>query len=438
MSTVRNTSTPRARIDWHLRAAGAAVVAALLLGGCGLTDRGVYDTPLPGGADVGSEPVTLTAEFEDVLDLVPQSSVRADNVPVGRVAKIDLAPDGRSAVVELLVNGDTDLPEGTTARVEQTSLLGEKYVALVRPDDSPAGNRQLESGARLDLDETDRAAQVEQVLGALSMVLNGGDIAEFQTISRELQAISDGEPEKIRTFLTQLEGFVTTVDARSTDIAATLDSLAALSTTLDGDSDKIVSALDGLAPGLTVMEEQRPQFVAMLEALDGLSSVAVETLDAAQADIIADLQLLEPILTQLAASGQDLPNALQILLTYPFPDSVLQTIKGDYLNVFVTTNFRTLPTDCTAIGCEWAQPVQPCPICTGGGGAPAPAPVPMLIPPTSSPLPGVATPTMPTPSPTTPGPTPTDPGPSTPPATTPPPSTTPPSSPDPDDEEDSP
>jgi phospholipid/cholesterol/gamma-HCH transport system substrate-binding protein len=426
---------------------GFVAVAALVIGGCGLVDRGIYDTPLPGGADLGSDPVTLTAEFDDVLDLVPQSSVRADNVPVGRVASIELAPDGRSAVVELLVNGDTDLPVGTTARVEQTSLLGEKYVALVRPEGTSGSTRQLASGARLDLDATDRAAQVEQVLGALSLVLNGGDVQEVQTISRELQDISGGDPEKIRTFLTQLEGFVTTVDARSADIATTLDSLAALSATLDGDRAKIVSALDGLAPGLEVLEEQRPQFVAMLEALDSLSSVAVETLDAAQADIIADLQLLQPILTQLAASGQDLPNALEILLTYPFPDSVLGAIEGDYLNVFVETNFRTLPTDCTAIGCYWPQPVEPCPICTGGAGGSADA-APMLLPPTSSPLPGVATPTVPVPSPTTPSPsapTPSQPSPSTPPSTGP--TTTPnptptgtPTSPgpDPDDGEDTP
>ena len=419
-------------------AAAAAAGALLLIGGCGITDRGVYDTPLPGGADIGSDPITLTAEFDDVLDLVPQSSVRADNVPVGRVSSIKLADDGRSAVVELLVNGDTNLPEGTSARVEQTSLLGEKYVALVRPDeeDVKAGDAELTSGSRLDLDDTDRAAQVEQVLGALSLVLNGGDIQEFQNISRELQDIASGDPERVRTFLTQLEGFVTTVDARSTDIAATLDSLAALSTTLDGETDKIVSALDGLGPGMAELEAQRPQFVAMLEALAGLSSVAVETLDAAQADIVADLKLLEPILTQLAASGQDLPNALEILLTYPFPDSVLPAIKGDYLNVFVTTNFKTLPTDCTMTGCPWEQPVEPCAICGGSSSS-----APMILPPTSSPMPGIATPTIPLPPTGLPDPSPTlpTPGPGLPPTTLPtPPSTAPTSptpTPDPDEED---
>lgn len=56
--------------------------AALSLSGCGLgaVSGGVYEAPLPGGADVGEDPITLSAEFSDVLDLVPQSSVKIDNV----------------------------------------------------------------------------------------------------------------------------------------------------------------------------------------------------------------------------------------------------------------------------------------------------------------------------------------------------------------------
>ena len=43
--------------------------AALTLSGCGLgaVSGGVYEAPLPGGADVGEDPITLSAEFSDVL-----------------------------------------------------------------------------------------------------------------------------------------------------------------------------------------------------------------------------------------------------------------------------------------------------------------------------------------------------------------------------------
>jgi phospholipid/cholesterol/gamma-HCH transport system substrate-binding protein len=51
--------------------------------------------------------------------------------------------------------------------------------------------------------------------------------------------------------------------------------------------------------------------------------------------MVADLKLLEPTLRKLADAGQNLPLALQVLLTYPFTNQVLKDIKGDYLNTYL-------------------------------------------------------------------------------------------------------
>ncbi|TQL66819.1 phospholipid/cholesterol/gamma-HCH transport system substrate-binding protein [Nocardioides albertanoniae] len=379
--------------------------AALTLSGCGLGSigGGVYEAPLPGGADVGDDPITMSAEFADVLDLVPQSSVKVDNVSVGRVSKIRLTENGRSARVSLVVRDDVSLPAGTTARLQQTSLLGEKYVALIRPT-TPVAGEPLGDGSVLGRGDTAAAAQVEEVLGALSMVLNSGGIAQFQEISRELQKVSDGKPEEIKAFLHEIDRFVSVLDSRSESITSAIDSLNDLAVTLDKDKSKIANALEGLSPGMRVLVEQRPQLVAMLEALDRLANVTVRTLNAAQDDIVADLKLLDPILDQLAKAGSDLPYALEILFTYPFPDEVLNAIRGDYMNLFMLTNFRT-PADCEAKGCDWLQPAV-----AGGSGGSAPSQAgspgaPGLLPSTSSSVPGSSSPSMPGPSiiPTTPG-----------------------------------
>lgn len=376
-----------------------AVVTVMALSGCGLLTRGVYNTPLPGGADVGSHPLKLSADFSNALDLVPQSSVKVDDVAVGRVTAITLGKDEKSARVSFLINGDVHLPVGTTARIETTSLLGEKYVALQRPTSATSG-QMLVSGDNLGQALTSQAAEVEQVLGALSMVLNGGDIGQFQQISRELQKISTGRTGQIRSALRQIDGFVTVLNSRRGAITSALDGLDGLSKTLDGQRSQIATALDGLSPGLKVLSNQRPQLVAMLRALNRLSTVTVRTLNHSQRDIVTDLKTLNPILTQLARSGADLPNALQILLTYPFPDSVLGAIKGDYLNVFITTNFRTLPTGCAAMGCSWPQ-VSPR-VRYSGSTTRGPA-APQLLPPTSSAKPGTPSPTLLLPSATASG-----------------------------------
>ena len=41
-------------------------------------------------------------------------------------------------------------------------------------------------------------------------------------------------------------------------------------------------------------------------------------------------------LALLAGQVANLPNALQVLLTYPFTDQVLKDIKGDYLNAYLS------------------------------------------------------------------------------------------------------
>jgi phospholipid/cholesterol/gamma-HCH transport system substrate-binding protein len=363
---------------------------------------GVYDAPLPGGADLGKDPITVTAEFADVLDLVPQSSVKVDNVAVGRVTDIDLGDDGRTAVVTMQVRRDVDLPSATTARLQQTSLLGEKYVALVRPEGGgetmPAPGR-LADHAVLTTADTGAAATAEQVLGALSLVLNGGGVGQFQEISRELQQVGDGRTEEVRDFLDQLGRFVGVLDQRKDAITGAIDGLARLSKSLDGDREQIATVLDELSPGMKVLVEQRPQLTRMLQSLDRLSKVTVRTLNASQKDMVRDLRALDPILSELAKAGANLPYSLEILLTYPFPDSVLGAIRGDYLNVFMTTNFRTLPAGCAAVGCSWPQPTA------GGGSAsrsrnlslPGDAP-PTLLPSTDSATPTTGTPTVPGPS----------------------------------------
>lgn len=396
----------------RLVTAAVSLGVVVTLGGCGFGSA--YDMPLPGGADLGSHPLTVSADFDDALDLVPQSSVKVDNIAVGRVSRISLNDDGRSAHVVLKVNGDVRLPEGTTARLQQTSLLGEKYVALVRPDQPTAG--ALRDGARLGLADTSEAAGVEQVFGALSMVINGGGVEQWQEVSQELQKVSEGRPEQIKGFLTEMSAFVSGLDQRKEAITASLDALDELSSTLDGDKTKIVAALEGLSPGMTEMERQRPQFVAMLKALDRLSGVTVRTLDRSQKDIVGDFRALAPVLEQLAKAGADLPNALQILLTYPFPDSVLAAIKGDYLNLFVTTNFRTVPSGCTGTGCAWPQ-IAGRVLSSGTGGigrtgAGATGSSPGLLPTTSSALPGLPSPTVTRPAPSASGTAGTSPSPS--------------------------
>jgi phospholipid/cholesterol/gamma-HCH transport system substrate-binding protein len=349
-----------------------AVTAATVLGGCsGSEFGGVYDLPLPGGADLGDHPYEVHVEFKDVLDLVPQAGVKVNDVAIGKVAKVDLAPDGWTADVTVEVNGNVRLPANASAQLRQSSLLGEKYVELVAPN-NPAG--RLAGGATIPLDRTNRNPEVEEVFGALSLLLNGGGIGQIQDISRELNSALSGNEPQIRQLLTNLNTVVSNLDAHKNDITQALDGLNRLSGTLNNQRDELAGAIDNLGPGLAVLTQQRDQLVTMLNSLSSLSGVAVDTINKSQADLIADLKDLQPTLTQLAATGQNLPKSLQLLLTFPFPDSTVNGVKGDYTNLYADLDLN-LGDVVTNLGRSRQSLLPSIPLLSGpGNGVPLPLP----------------------------------------------------------------
>src|ERR1700683_1960695 len=131
-----------------------AAALALAVTGCGAGGfNGIYSLPLPGGASLGSHPYTVTAEFSNVDDLVPQSAVRVNDVAVGRVSSIYLPGKSWTADVQMVVNGDVHLPANAVAELEQSSLLGEWYVELSAPPGG-LGEGRLHTGDTIPLSRT--------------------------------------------------------------------------------------------------------------------------------------------------------------------------------------------------------------------------------------------------------------------------------------------
>ena len=320
----------------------AVAASVLMLSGCS-SFTGIYDIPLPGGADLGDHPYTVKAEFRDVLDLVPQSGVKVNEVPVGRVENIQLAPDGWTAEVTMRVNGDVELPANALAMLRQSSLLGEKYVELSPP---PSGQAQgtLADGARIPVERTNRNTDIEEVLGALSMLLNGGGVEQLQNIAQELNNALEGREPDLRATLASVDTLVSTLDESKNDITQAIDGVNKLSATLSAEKDQLAGAIDSLGPGLEVLNQQRSQLVTMLQSLQSLSDVAVETVNASQEDIVADLKALTPALKKLGEAGADLPKSLELLLTIPFSDEAVNGVHGDYFNLYakIDLNLQTI------------------------------------------------------------------------------------------------
>lgn len=317
-------------------AAIALALTATAVAGCGPARfDGIYSIPLPGGASLGAHPYLVTAQFTNAVNLVPQSAVKVNDVTVGRVVRIYLPARSWTASVTMAINGAVRLPANAIAELTQSSLLGEEYVALAAPPGAPWQGR-LRDGATIPVYRTTSDVTVEEVFGALSMLLNGGGISQIRTITTELNNALDGNVTQIRQMLPRLVVFVANLNAHRGDIVTALNGINSLAATLAARDAQITDVLDNLQPGLAVLARQRSQLVTLLNALHDLSDVAVATIHASQRNFVADLRLLRPTLARLADAGQSLPLALQVLLTFPFTDQVLSDIKGDYLNAYLS------------------------------------------------------------------------------------------------------
>ncbi len=314
-------------------AAGVCVLA--LATGCG----GIYSVPLPGGADIGSDPMRVKIEFDDVLDLVPQSTVKVDGVPVGRVESIEVASDGWTAQVDTLVNSSVDLPANAVAEVQQSNLLGEKFIAISAPEHNPSSQR-LASGDTIPVDRTRHATDIEQVLGAMSLLLNGGGVAQLQPIVSELEKALDGRETKVRGLLEQANTLIAGLEEQRNSITRALDGLDTLSTRVSDQTGKLEKILDELPEGVNILAEQRPQLVQMLSQVDRLGQVGTDVINQSKDNLIADLRALRPTLQQLGAATPDIITSAPIVPTFPFPDSIIPSIHGGMSNVFLSIDLQ--------------------------------------------------------------------------------------------------
>jgi phospholipid/cholesterol/gamma-HCH transport system substrate-binding protein len=342
----------------------AALLATVTLSGCG----SIYDLPLPGAVAKGDHTFTVSVQFADALDLVPYSAVKVNDATVGHVKRVGL--QDRHAVVVCQLLDSVKLPANAVARVSQTSLLGEKFVEIHAPTTEPAQGR-LKNGDVIALASTDTDATVEEVLGALSLLLSGGGLAQLNTIAKELSTALDGHETTARDLLKQLDTFVGGLDAQRLDIVQAIERIDGLAATVRDQEVTLTRAVDTLPGALRILAEDRDQLTALLVSLDRLGDVATRVVNGSRKDLVANLKALQPTLTKLAEVGNVIPKSLEAIITYPTADGVEKGYFGDYGNLALTVDIS-------------ASSLRN----TFGGGLPVPLPTPgATAPGTRSPTP---------------------------------------------------
>lgn len=341
---------------------GTLLAAVVLVAGAVTLSRlpDVTTTRLPGAAG-GADTYPVDAQFSDVLDLVPNSTVRLADVPVGRVTSIEVAPGGprgHLALAHLEIDDRYTLPSGTTATIRSTSLLGEKYVALTAPE---GGTGSLRDVGLIPLARTAEDVSVEQILGSLGAVLNGGGLQQLSSITQEFSQALDGREGDTRQLLGNLEAVVGRLDRGKGAVVAALESARRLSRALAAQNQVIGTAVEVLDPATGVLARQQRDLTLALRSLHTLDRKAHTLIERGTDDMVADLDALVPVTRELGKVADLIPENVTLLVTYPFADNSVLSFSGAYGAVkgLVAVNLEQL-----------LKAVAPVPSSDDGGKAP--------------------------------------------------------------------
>ena len=127
------------------------------------------------------EGYALTADFSNVAGINAGSDVRVGGIKVGVIEKLDLDPKTYQAVATMRVDDAVKLPKDSSAAIESSGLLGDKFVTL-----QPGGDEaMMNDGDRITI--TQSSVSIEELIG--KFVFSGGGAEKEDTAQ---SAPSDG------------------------------------------------------------------------------------------------------------------------------------------------------------------------------------------------------------------------------------------------------
>jgi phospholipid/cholesterol/gamma-HCH transport system substrate-binding protein len=314
----------------------SAALVALCLTGCS-SYKGINSLSLPGTVGTGSDSYQVKVQLNNAANLVPNVPVMINDINVGTVTKVEL--DGWTPTLTLSLRNDVKLPANAVAKLGQTSILGSKHIELAAPTDTPPEGTLL-AGALIPQNRSQHYPETEEVLAGVSMLLNGGGLQHFQTITSELNRALGGRENDARDFLTQLNNFTGGLDKQKGDIVTALQGLDRFSGTLAPRMSQIDTALQSLPKGLRTLNDEEPDLKHALNKL-GDASESIAPFGEHGAENLRDvLNDMEPVLRHTAdAEDGSVISALKLLPFVIFPlDQIPYSFRGDYVDLMVTLN----------------------------------------------------------------------------------------------------
>ncbi|MFW0785563.1 MCE family protein [Gordonia sp. CPCC 206044] len=252
---------------WFLLRMVGLVMVGFLVAGCGV---GLGDLPLPKRDSGTGDSYTVTATFENALNLPNQAKVRLNGADVGEVDSMRVRD--YTALVDLRIRDDVQLPVGTHAELRSATPLGDVFVALTPPKTDAQGAGFLDDGGTIPVSDTGAASTVEEVLATSALLVNGGVLRDLTNIINGLGRTVGDRGDDMATLIAQSTRLVSSLSRRSGEIRAALNQTDRLVSTMSRRKSALNDAVAAAGPALDVISAHTDEILGLVNQIGHIST----------------------------------------------------------------------------------------------------------------------------------------------------------------------
>ncbi|WP_193614767.1 MCE family protein [Nocardioides lijunqiniae] len=249
------------------------------------------------------------AEFVDATGVVKGDDVRIAGVKVGTVSDVEIV-DRTRARVSFSVEDETRLTESTHALIKYRNLVGQRYISLT----TEIGEGDvLDDGDTIPVDRTSPALDLTVLFNGFKPLFEALSPDDVNKLSYEIVQVFQGEGGTLESLLGNTASITSTLAARDQVIG---DLITNLNQVLDNLADRDDQLTDLIKTFRTFVGGLNKDRDAILDSLDQISSLSVETADLVKGirpPFVQDIKQLRRFSENVARNKGELDRALQVL-----------------------------------------------------------------------------------------------------------------------------
>jgi len=257
------------------------------------------------------QPVTMvTVKAERAgLQLAQFGDVRMHGALVGQVRGI--AQDGKQASIKIGLNPESakNIPENITVEILPTTLFGQKYLALIDPDDP--SSQALSDGDVIPSSRVRTNVELQTILANLFPLLRSIRPADLSTTLYAIATALRGRGDKIGETMVKLDSYLTDVNVHLPTLKQDLVLLADVSKTYAIAAPDLVRLLRNATTTARTLTAKEDQLHGFFGDVTGLAKTGTRVMTVNEKAIVAEAALARPLTRLLDTYSPEYPCLLK-------------------------------------------------------------------------------------------------------------------------------